>query len=355
MPDHQRAADGTPIGLVLTGGTIGAEQHDDVLSVGARPTAAELALLTGAWPAGAAPPAVVAEPLRKLSENIAPRDWPAIAGAGRALIERDRVRVVLHGTDTMAYTAAALSFLLADVAAAPIVLTGAKLPAGQPGSDAPANVRAALAALLALHSGVYVAFGAGAGEPTQVHLGSRVRKQRHGEQTFISVNRDPVATVEDDRLTPVAPYAHSARERSRQDVDDRLLVVRLHPGLDFDGAYDTIVRGALRAAVVELYPSATGPDTSDRFSLARFVRRCAERRTVVATTTPGGAGAGGGRGAGIYETTVAIAQAGGVSLRDMSTEAATVKAMWALAQSQRPAEIGELMRMPIAGELSQPA
>ena len=356
MPADRRDGANLPIGLVLTGGTIGAEQHGDALSVGAETTAAELALLADAWPALGEPRVIVAEPLRKLSENITPRDWLLIAADVRLLIERDRVCgvLVLHGTDTMAYTAAALSFLLADLVAAPIVLTGARLPAGQPGSDAQANARGALVALLALRCGVYVAFGSGEHEPTQVHLGSRVRKQRHGEQAFVSVNREPVAIVDGDRLTPVAPYAHTARERSREELDERVLVLRLHPGLDFDAAYATVARGDLRAVVAELYASATGPDTRDRFSLATFIRRCSERGTVVATTAPGAAGAG-GRAAGVYETTVAIAQAGGVSLRDMSTEAATAKAMWALAQSERPADVGDLMRAPIAGELSEQA
>ena len=162
---------------MLTGGTIGAEQHGAVLSVGAQPTSAEADLLRSAWPAAGEPRVVVAAPLRKLSENLTPGDWPAIAGAVRRLVEVDDVDgvLVLHGTDTMAYTAAALSFLLCDVER-PIVLTGSRLPAGQPGSDAPANVRAALVALLALGSGTYVAFGGDADAAARIHLGTRVRK-----------------------------------------------------------------------------------------------------------------------------------------------------------------------------------
>ncbi len=358
MSAHPGARADEPTGLVLTGGTIGAEQHGAALSVGAQATRAEADLLAGAWPGSDAPRVIVAEPLRKLSENLGPRDWLAIAAAVRRLVEADGAAgvLVLHGTDTMAYTAAALSFLLADVER-PIVLTGSRLPAAQEGSDAPANVRAALVALRELRAGVYVVFGASASasarSPSHVHLAGRVRKQRGGGETFASVNRELVATVDGDRLTSVRPYDHRVRERSRQEVDERVLALRLHPGLDFEAALETVVRGDVRAVVVELYASGTGPDTSDRFSLPSFIRACTERTTIVVTTTQGGSGTP-LSAAGVYETTLAIEQAGAVSLGDMTTEAATVKAMWALAQSEQPRDVVELMREPIAGELASP-
>ena len=189
-----------------------------------------------------------------------------------------------------------------------------------------------------------------------MHLAGRVRKQRAGEdggEAFASINRELVATVAGDRLTYVARYAHRVRERSRQEVDERVLVLRMHPGLDFHAALQTVVRGGVRAVIVELYASATGSDTADRFSLPTFIRACAERATIVATTTPGGPG-GPSSATGVYATTLAIEQAGAVSLGDMTTEAATAKAMWALAQSEHPQDVVELMSEPIAGELASP-
>jgi L-asparaginase/Glu-tRNA(Gln) amidotransferase subunit D len=272
-----------------------------------------------------------------------------IAAAVRRLVEVDDVDgvLVLHGTDTIAYTAAALSFLLCDLDR-PIVLTGSRLASSQPNSDAPGNVRAALVALLALGPGIYVSFGDGLDVPARVHLGTRVRKAPSRGETFASVNREPVAAVQGDRLTPLAPYAHRLGERSVQDVDERLLALRLYPGLDFQAMHETVQRAGMRGALVELYPAATGPDTGDRFSLPGFIRRCAALGVIVATTTPGVPPSG----AGAYETTLAIAAAGGVSLGDMSTEAATVKMMWALAQSQRSDAVVQLMLRPIAGELA---
>jgi L-asparaginase/Glu-tRNA(Gln) amidotransferase subunit D len=337
------------IGLVLTGGTIGAEQHGSVVSVGSQPTGAEAGLLTSAWPAASEPRVAVAEPLRRLSENLTPGDWPTIAGAARRLVEDDGVDgvLVLHGTDTMAYTAAALSFLLCDVER-PIVLTGARIPAGQRGTDAPANVRAALVALLALGPGTYVAFGCGEERPARVHLGTRVRKAPFGGETFASMNREPVATVQGDRLIPVQPYSHRLAQRPIQDVDEHVLALRLYPGLDFDAMHGAVRHGGVRGVVVELYPSATGPDTDDRFSLPAFIRRCAELDVVVATVSPTAAASA----SSAYETTLAIADAGGLALADMPIEAATVKMMWALAQSRQAKIVRELMLSPVADELA---
>ena len=362
MSASSRESGDAPLGLVLTGGTIGAERHGATLSVGAQATPAESALVAEAWPAGGAPRVLVAEPLRKLSENLAPRDWLTIAGAVRRLVEVDGVAgvLVLHGTDTMPYTAAALAYLLADLTV-PIVLSGSRLPAQRPGSDAPGNVRASLLALDALAAGVYVVFGAGGEHPAHVHLGTRVRKQRAGAHSFVSVNRKLVAKVDAGEVEMVRAHRQAVRARSLQEVDERVLVLHAHPGLDFVTAREAVERGDIRAAIVELYTSATGPDTGDRFSLPAFVRACVAHGTLVATTTPGAPGPPPPACADRYETTAAIAAAGAVSLGDMSTEAATVKAMWALAQSGEAGEAGEagdagetaeLMLEPIAGELT---
>jgi L-asparaginase/Glu-tRNA(Gln) amidotransferase subunit D len=157
-----------------------------------------------------------------------------------------------------------------------------------------------------------------------------------------------VATVRDDELVALEPYEHRACERPVQQVDGRVLAVRLYPGLDFDALHSAITHGGVRGVVVELYPSATGPDTGDRFSLPAFVRRCAESEVIVAATSPGSAPEGGTA----YETTLAIADAGALLLADMSVEAATVKLMWALAQSPRAQTVRRLMLTAIAGELA---
>lgn len=340
---------GCAVGLVLTGGTIGAEEQDRVLSVGADPTRTEAELLERAWPGDDVPLIEVETPVRKLSENIEPEDWLKMAQAIRNLIEGKDVSgvLVLHGTDTMGYTAAALSFLLCDLEC-PVVLTGSNLPSGEKGSDAEHNVHAALVALRSLRAGIYVAFAGELHLPGQVYLGTRVRKLRAYGEAFKSVNRDIVGTVNDGHLDEVAPYAPQLHAGFRQALDDKVLALRLYPGLDLKLALDTVRAGGLRGVVIELYASATGPtDTDRRFSLPWFIEECVSNDVVVATTVSEVPPKNGKT----YETTLAIKRAGGVFLDDMTPETATVKLMWALAQTSTVDAVCELMRRPIAGEI----
>jgi L-asparaginase type I len=336
------------VGLVLTGGTIGARENDSVLSVG-QATEAEAKLISSAWPGTGNPNVRVISPLRQLSENFKPADWLVIAHAVRELVETERVTsvLVLHGTDTMAYTASALSFLLADIGR-PIVLTGSNVPSGHPDSDAVHNVRTALIAAQALERGTYVAFAGGTDLPGQVHLGTRLRKLRASREAFASINRGLVGVVRSDEFVESLPYHAQSNDQCAQAVDGRVLALRLYPGLDFEATFQAVVHGDIRGVVIELYASATGPDTQDRFSVTSFIRRCTEHNIVVGTTVAESPDHNGTR----YDTTIAIHAAGSVFLRDMLPETATVKMMWALGQSSDPDEVRQLMLRSIAGEIS---
>src|SRR5438128_1017775 len=343
------------VGLVLTGGTIGAREDDSVLSVGQDPTSAEADLTSEQWPGPTRPSVAVRYPIRQLSENLEPQDWLSIADSICELAEHERIigALVLHGTDTMAYTASALSFFLTDIDF-PVVLTGSNIPSGQRGSDAARNVHTALIAMRSLNPGVYVCFAGGSELPGYVYLGTHVRKLRAAGAAFASINRDPVGVVKGEEFEPIEPYnpmQHS--EGFLLKVDEHVFAIRLYPGLDLDVTFDAIDQGHVRGVVIELYTSATGPaDTDDpRFSVSRFIRRCTQRDIVVVTTIAEAPPTNGK----VYETTVAINDAGGAFLHDMLPETATVKLMWALAQSQDPQVVRDLMLRPIAGELRAPS
>lgn len=345
------------IGLVLTGGTIGAREDNEVLSVrsdGAR----EADLVQSVWPS--AHVVAVASPIRELSENLHPQQWVLIADAVRRLVEHDGAAgvLVLHGTDTMAYTAAALSFLLSDLDY-PVVLTGANLPSGEAGSDAERNVHDAIVALRQLPRGVYVAF---TGQPDydeegKVYLGTHVRKLRASGKAFLSVNRELVGTIAGDRFHAREPYAAPSEPGHYQrKIDDRVTALRLHPGLDLGLLYNAFMNGGMRGIVLELYASVTGPDTDDRYSVPRFIKQCTEHDVPVVTAIPEMPK----RNGKMYETTQAIKDAGAIFVHDMLPETATVKLMWVLGQysdkeSVNLRAVENLMLTPIAGELKPPS
>jgi L-asparaginase/Glu-tRNA(Gln) amidotransferase subunit D len=347
-------ADARPVGLVLTGGTIAASERDGIrLLDGGPDEPAAVALLRAAWHGDGELEVRVRSPVHVLSEELAPGDWLTIAAAVRALAEEDGARgvVVLHGTDTMAYTAAALSFLLADLAQT-VVLTGALVPASAPGSDAARNVADALVAMDALQGGVHVAFAGGPGLAGTVILGTRARKVARAGQAFASVNREPVGEIRDGSFRPLCPLPRRACEPRDAALEERVLALVLHPGLDFDALAGAVLGSGVRGLVIELYPSGTGPHRGPpRLSLTRFIERCTGAGVFVACTIaaePGGAAAR-------YETSVAITEAGAVTLADMLTETATVKLMWALAQGADAATVRDLMLTPVAGEIDPAA
>jgi L-asparaginase type I len=346
---EQPDSDDCSVGLVLTGGTIGAQEDHSVVSMGGA-AHVEADLLASVWPGQSKPDIAVRSPLRQLSENSEPQDWVEIANSVRELVDTEDVTgvVILHGTDTMAYTAAALSFLLSDLDR-PVVLTGSNLPTQQAGSDALRNVHDALVALRALGPGVYIAFAGGSARdlPGLVHLGTCARKVQASGHAFSSINRKPVGEVVDEVFKPVEPYNARPHQSFKSEVDDRVLALRLYPGLDLDVVFAAVAQSGIRGVVIELYASATGPDTDDRFSVPRFVRNCIENGVTVVTTITAAPKTNGN----VYETTLAIKEAGALFLRDMLPETATVKLMWALAQSADMDAVKRLMLTPIAGEI----
>jgi L-asparaginase/Glu-tRNA(Gln) amidotransferase subunit D len=342
------------VGLVLTGGTIGSEVSLPAskklvrLLEEDRSQAPELDLVWRAAPSAEQFEFEVRRPVGLLSEDLVPSDWVPMASTIRSLVSDDGVDAVLilHGTDTMSYTSAALSFMLSDLEV-PIVVTGANKPSDQPGTDALQNIRDSLSALRELGPGVFVVF---AGRPTaagRVHLGTRVRKVRASGNAFVSVGKRPVGEVRNGRFvrnwTPAIPTPVPSPAK----VDGRVLSLRLYPGLDLASMLDVIRLAKLRGVVLELYPSYTGPTGSSRFSVPRFVDACAaERVPVLATVANEPAGR-----PNLYESRIALEQAGAEVLHTLP-ETATVKLMWALGITRKRDALLDLMRTPIANELS---
>ncbi|GAB3848445.1 asparaginase [Dactylosporangium cerinum] len=193
----------TRVGLILTGGTVGARRTtragETVVSVATDSPGP--GLVGSAVPAGLDIEFVPLSPLTLASEDMRPDDWRRIAGAVRAHVAAGLRRVlILHGTDTMSFTAAALSFMLADLDVT-VVITGSNVSPDQEHSDARKNIHDAVVALLELPRGAYVVFAGGEDLPSLVHLGTQVRKVRISGQSFQSVNRRPVARVHGGALT----------------------------------------------------------------------------------------------------------------------------------------------------------
>ena len=124
------------------------------------------------------------------SSNMQPEEWGLIARRIAELVPDVDGIVLTHGTDTMAYTASALSFMLQNLPI-PVVITGSQLPLVHPLSDGLDNIRVAFAAVLSELQGVFIAFN------RKVMLGCRTVKVRTmGFDAFESVNVEPIGIVD---------------------------------------------------------------------------------------------------------------------------------------------------------------
>lgn len=280
----------------------------------------------------------VVQPMNIDSTNMRPADWMRIhAEIVRAYDDYDGF-VVLHGTDTMAYTAAALSYLIQD-SPKPIVLTGSQQPMASPFTDAKLNLyQSLLYALDDRSRDVSVVFGGA------VIAGTRARKQRTMSfNAFTSVNFPEIALVRNDRIVRAgSPAAHLRSGDGSGDgphisdrLNDRVFALKLTPGMD-PGIFQLLKRD-YDAVIMETFGIGGVPDYGD-YRRAIFDWVDAGKTLVMTTQVPEE-----GCDLGVYEVGRAYADHRGVLKGgDMTTEALVAKTMWALGQTSDPDRVREL-------------
>jgi L-asparaginase len=281
------------------------------------------------------------------SSAMRPSDWIDIADAIVAQAPGHAGVVVLHGTDTMAYTASALSFLLEGVDI-PIVLTGAQRSVTELRSDGRENLVTALAIAAGhLRGGVLVP------EVTVFFADLLLRGNRsvkvhadsyHG---FASPNLPPLATagVSIEFATTVIRPPGAGPIRRSGGMSSDVTGMRLHPGIDGYDLEAALARPGLRGFVLEAYGAGNGP-TAPWF--LDPLRSATERGVAVVVTTQCRAGSVvGGR----YASGSALLAAGAVPGGDMTFEAALTKLM-VVTDRHGVDDVRRLMQQDVAGELT---
>ena len=338
-------ADGDRVLVIYTGGTIGMASRPD----GALAPLEVSELVQYAQTPGDLPVALTVASFETPidSSAIRPVDWIAIADAVEHLASDHVGIVILHGTDSMAYTASALSFLLEGVDR-PVVLTGAQRPLTVIRSDARQNLATATA-IAARRQDVGPAVSEVCLLFNAVLLRGNRATKAHADSysAFTSPNLPPLArsgvTLEVDPLL-IRP-AQPGPPRRAGGVSPDVAAVRLHPALDRVSLSATLARPGLRGLVLEAYGAGNGP--SERWFLDALTRATADGVVVVVTTQ---CGAGTVR-AGHYATGAALFATGAVTGHDLTFEAALTKLMVLL--DRHPSErVRELMPRSIAGELT---
>lgn len=284
------------------------------------------------------------------SSNMTPGRWLAIAEAIVAEYDRYDGFVVTHGTDTMAYTGAALTYLLQGLNK-PVILTGSQYSMADSKTDAIQNLNDSLLLAGEDIAGVFIVFDG------KVINGTRAIKiKTRSYDAFDSVNFPLVAQIKHNRIKysrivqPVfAKVTEAAVGTSHRPIlvpalEERLLVVKLFPGLH-PNIFD-YVRENCKGVIIESY--GTGGIATEIMDLATKVGELVQAGVVVAITTQC---LKEGVDLQIYEVGRKLPLDKIIYARDMNTDALVPKLMWAMATSSDFKEIQRLVETPVRGDM----
>ena len=289
-----------------------------------------------------------------LSENIVPHDWAEIANSIAAEINEGADGIVVaHGTDSLPYTAAAVSFMLSDIPV-PVVFTGSLVPPDRKGTDAIQNLYdSVLFSAKSQFAGVYVVFKA-KDSSRRIFLGNRLLPIPPYSKFFDSIDHKYVGKIKNGALEIFSnryPKRHELRGKitKNAEIDPHVAFFKVFPGFDPWYIEKAFERGA-KGIILNLFHSGTACTRNGkygRYSLVPVIKKCTGRGVLIFGTPLSGSK----KEYGIYSTTSQLMKAGLIPLSRMSSEAAIVKLMWVLGhQNERKLIVNE-MNKNIAGEI----
>ena len=272
------------------------------------------------------------------STNVTPAHWLTIARAIRARYEEYDGFVIAHGTDTMAYTAAALSYLI-QYSPKPIILTGAQKPIVFENTDSKTNLADAFRCAVSDLRGVMIVFNG------RVILGTRARKTRTVSlQAFSSINYPELAVLQNGFLMEYIRPSALPAPVFYDKLGERVALMKMIPGADC-GMLSYLLEHN-DAVIIESFGVGGVPTEGGYLETIRAA--VAAGKTVVMATQVQNEGSD----LGVYKVGHALKGVSGVlEAYDMTTEAVTAKLMWVLAQTGDPDELRRLFYTPVANDV----
>ena len=284
------------------------------------------------------------------SSDIEPASWVRIAELIRDNYHQFDGFVVLHGTDTMAYSASALSFML-DNLSKPVIFTGSQLPVGVLRSDAKENLITAIELAAAKNENneaivpeVCLFF------EDKLMRGNRTTKQNtEAFNAFASFNYPELAKT-GVHIKYAAANIHRETEKLpfkiQTQFDTNLAVLKLFPGITERTVKAILSIEGLRAVVLESFGAGNAPRAEWLF---QHLKNANEKGIVLVNVTQCRSGS---VEMGRYETSINLQKAGIISGYDMTLEATVTKLMYLLGQTENSEEIRQQMKTPLRGEIT---
>ncbi|WP_100486291.1 asparaginase [Sporolactobacillus pectinivorans] len=278
--------------------------------------------------------------MNKDSTNIQPEDWLAMAESIEENQNRYDSFIITHGTDTMAFTASGLSYLLHGIKKT-VVITGSQVPVSFKRTDAKKNIHDALTfAQRADIPGVFIVFDGKAIQGTRA-----IKMRTKSYDAFESINYPYIASIDKGGIRiDYRPEPEKQLLKTHMGICPDVFLLKVFPGLS--PLFFDFLQDHTKGLIIESFGNGGLP--FEKRNLVSGVDRLVRKDIPVVITTQC---LEEGQNMDLYEVGKRVADAGGITAGDMNTEAIVAKLMWVLSQTSDLVTIKRMIQTPIAHDL----